>query len=32
MTAKKQRKIGLIFGFFECLLAENLTNQGSQLS
>ena len=33
MAAQKQRKIvGLIFGFFECLLTENLTNQDSQLS
>ena len=34
MAAPKQRKkiVGLIFGFFECLLTENLTNQDSQLS
>ena len=34
MTAQKQRKknVGLILGFFECLLTQNPAKQDSQLS
>ena len=28
----KEKTVGLIFGFFECVLTENLTNQDSQFS